>query len=1130
MVRQGMGIVLEHNFMMSEAGRINFKRQLSQLVGSIQLTNDLDVHTALILAPSYQKEIREKYIEQEKTCSQACRDFIDLFGFVQKNQNAMDILIEEAKTQLRLWGAPMPSFLMCNSKLTFQLTMTPDVTNFVTHGAEGQKRLKAGPDLPSYRGISIMHTRAFSMEPGAPPRDILRRRVRVAEYYRIKPHPENHRRQFQLYNEERDTWFSLSFKELLRYAQVPAPDNDESISRDYPSSRNHEFIQDFSNRLSNPCDPCGGSGGVGGGMRLGVPLNVPTLDKGYEYLKHVYTLMFNKQLKPEYTWRPNRIYDKYVYVPGTYSNAVEDTHNVDLTLDNRWRSLSKPLRDALLDVQTENLTWYRANHPNRNVFTLMTQAVEQYPRYDENIVDGYFFNTGAAVAPYRAFNPAIFPVKYRQNLYAANGRADGDRCDYSQTITSYVITDTADFNFGGPVPYDWNCFARALQFRNYNRYAVPDSLLNKQKYIAGNTYANALVLNVDRNINNMTDQVATNCHFRDIGAFYCPNHFKYIQPKKGQESWGNILGQNIIVNLQLIFHLTKMKDTSGVAHTPSTDGRPTIVNVNNVEWSDTQWENTFLFDVLRKPRDYADFLRSLKKIMEETLKSLFDIQKTDGEVNRAKITVEFLTKFIILINGHTGREKLHYKPGVVAKYQHYWYYPYSANTDEDFLTFESPGLFTRNLPNTLTQEKTNFRNDPNTVTQMTDKALLLATSIQNNLDLPMAFLNEFSNHKFMTALLYRSNRTSNFMTSSVEIPDPRNVTEREVMDFLHNIAYRLWCDQEFQAPDIWPNNPLDYLVPTLEDKVPMLPLPDKSLPPTGPYDPPGGSPGGPTGPGGAPLGIENVEIVIIRPNIEHHMLGIILGHGGESLGHTFWGQTELSCFDDSVHGIWGMSYKYHSRAVVINQKNLVRLWDIAYDGYVGGKSDTYVNWMENDEVRRFSEATQDVSKHYRGQSMMVMAFDHRERKSMNSGVRSMYDSQLLSNWPSPIVFHDDDTRATHGLAMDNDGMYVFDTREFRVFNKEIYRNGYAAYKNLMPDFTSLHKIRKNAALAAVENEVSSDSLAFQGTMRILDSTGHVIEEILGSGHHGPDFIGAASLRAGKGYKFNAPQPILNRLV
>jgi hypothetical protein len=38
------------------------------------------------------------------------------------------------------------------------------------------------------------------------------------------------------------------------------------------------------------------------------------------------------------------------------------------------------------------------------------------------------------------------------------------------------------------------------------------------------------------------------------------------------------------------------------------------------------------------------------------------------------------------------------------------------------------------------------------------------------------------------------------------------------------------------------------------------------------------------------------------------MLAVIFGRGGgpEELGATFWGQTDLSCYDDSQHGIRGL--------------------------------------------------------------------------------------------------------------------------------------------------------------------------------------------------------------------------------
>ena len=227
MVRSGLAIVLEHNFMMTEKGRENFRNQLKQLVGSIQYTNDLDVHIALVQAPSYEKHVREKYYVDDKSPMQVLREYVDLFGFMQKNNNALDILIEESKARLKGWGGPMPDFLLCNSKLTFQLTMTYEKTNWVTNGYDGQKRLRTGPDIPSYRGINIIHSRSFAMETGTPPRDILKRKVRVAEYYRIPPNADNAKREFSLYNEERDTWFTNSFEQLLRMALIKEMEDDD---------------------------------------------------------------------------------------------------------------------------------------------------------------------------------------------------------------------------------------------------------------------------------------------------------------------------------------------------------------------------------------------------------------------------------------------------------------------------------------------------------------------------------------------------------------------------------------------------------------------------------------------------------------------------------------------------------------------------------------------------------------------------------------------------------------------------------------------------------------------------------------------------------------------------------------
>jgi len=47
--------------------------------------------------------MREKYYTIEKSNTQICRQFVDLFGMMQKNANALDILIEESKAILRTW-------------------------------------------------------------------------------------------------------------------------------------------------------------------------------------------------------------------------------------------------------------------------------------------------------------------------------------------------------------------------------------------------------------------------------------------------------------------------------------------------------------------------------------------------------------------------------------------------------------------------------------------------------------------------------------------------------------------------------------------------------------------------------------------------------------------------------------------------------------------------------------------------------------------------------------------------------------------------------------------------------------------------------------------------------------------
>jgi hypothetical protein len=82
----------------------------------------------------------------------------------------------------------------------------------------------------------------------------------------------------------------------------------------------------------------------------------------------------------------------------------------------------------------------------------------------------------------------------------------------------------------------------------------------------------------------------------------------------------------------------------------------------------------------------------------------------------------------------------------------------------------------------------------------------------------------------------------------------------------------------------------------------------------------------------------------------------------------------------------------------------------------------------------------------------------------------------------------------------------------------------------LANFKTNHQSRKIAGQSATDNETSSDnSLAFQGTMRICNKEGKVIDEIHGSGHHGPDYVGIASLRSGKGLKINTAPSLMRQV-
>ena len=816
-IRQGMGIVLEHNFLMSDAGRQNFKNQLNQLIGSIQLTNDLDVHVALVLAPSYQKTMQERYMSNDKTPTQLCREFVDMFGFVQKNQNALDILIEEAKGQLRTWGAPMPDFMLCNSKLTFQLTMTPDATNYATRGPDGAKRLKTGPDLPSYRGIDIIHTRAFSMETGAQPRDILRRRVRVAEYYRIPPSQDNHRRLFQLYNEERDTWSTFTFQELLEKAicetEIGANQNTQ-----LPGVGNAEIIKRAARMNTAATLPSKEL------QMLGMPFAAAHGDNALlTNLSELFTQIVEHRLPRDFFWDVQFLSPNVVYVAGAMDNSKSDA--------------DYSFTDVLLFPAFMRGKLTESGGPSdiasKNTLRVQTQAVATYPRDQRGFHEA--ITAGDACDKFKfpdTFMPmAVDPL---DNAVAATQILNNERSAIryaalladKNAATAHAEAEVLVNPVGvGAHTAQVKRLQLKMATRNYNRYGVPRGAVKGEWKSSGKKEINAAL--------NMSYDYATDKHLdqylREYGAFQCPNHYK--EKDLGLPFAGDRLGYNTLMTQELLELLTK--EHADVA-----------VGDRNT------YHNCLLFHIVSNPAKYSEIL------IPTTTAALKIANDTPG-LKRHTLGKFFTENLRDALEGAAAANRFTVNSNA-ADVVPYWLWPRTESSRNDVFSTECASGWQKKMRDFIPK----FHED---------------------LDITMAVIEQMRNPK----VAFPDNTELTMPVEKIE----GEITDRDATRFFNMLAWRLWGDQEVglyrvytATTGVWPN-PSQYLVcdqssgGPFGEGVMMYRTP-----------PSGAGFSGKTPAAAMASTTKDIEVVIVRPNIEHYMMGIILGQGGESLGSTFWGQ------------------------------------------------------------------------------------------------------------------------------------------------------------------------------------------------------------------------------------------------
>ena len=266
-----------------------------------------------------------------------------------------------------------------------------------------------------------------------------------------------------------------------------------------------------------------------------------------------------------------------------------------------------------------------------------------------------------------------------------------------------------------------------------------------------------------------------------------------------------------------------------------------------------------------------------------------------------------------------------------------------------------------------------------------------------------------------------------------------------------------------------------------------------------------------------------MDLFILRPNIEHYMLAAILGRGGsdENLGVTAWGQTELSCYDDPQHGIFGMSYKYHARALVTNERNLVRVFDVAFDGYTGGNDSKVLEWNEQ-STKQFADATQNLSQSYNGPSMIVFSLPQH--------------NAIFQSFPNPVVFVEDVN--PNAPTQPDSGNKANDLSNHIVFGQPTQGNEWCSesthscyrFKYSILNVTNWSNLGHSQAAGQLSQNDESDMyhFSFAGYFASIGPSGQR-QETQNSGHLGATYVGCSSVRNGRGLLVTG-KPSLTHIV
>lgn len=196
-VRRGIGMVLESDFYMTQAGKRHFSDNLLSIQLCVQETCNFDGLFAYLTCENFDfgYDLSRALISRRSLVA-AMQSEVSMYAIVQKDGRGFDRAVEDAKTRMARYHVK-PNMMIIAPQLALYASIVPEPR--ISHYLGGEKAIsdyRAGPaglQEGTFRGLKVQTVNPFDVGDSQESVQLLQRPVQVGEYYVLDGMPPIYR-------------------------------------------------------------------------------------------------------------------------------------------------------------------------------------------------------------------------------------------------------------------------------------------------------------------------------------------------------------------------------------------------------------------------------------------------------------------------------------------------------------------------------------------------------------------------------------------------------------------------------------------------------------------------------------------------------------------------------------------------------------------------------------------------------------------------------------------------------------------------------------------------------------------------------------------------------------------------